>query len=107
MDLETFIAETLRQIVKGVRTAQEHDDCKGAFINPSPSPGQGHRLVKPIEFDVALTVTEGSEKQGKGGIGIASVLGIGGQASSTTASTSVSRIKFEVPVILPVSMPTK
>ncbi len=34
MDLETFIAETLRQIVTGVKTAQEHLDCKGAKINP-------------------------------------------------------------------------
>jgi len=28
MDLEMFIAETLRQIVKGIKMAQEHDDCK-------------------------------------------------------------------------------
>ncbi|TSA39615.1 hypothetical protein D4R30_00825 [archaeon] len=107
MDLETFIAETLRQIVKGVRTAQQHEDCKGATINPPTAPGQNHRLlVKQIEFDVALTVSEGSEKQGKGNIGIASVFGIGGQANSTTASSSVSRIKFEVPVVLPIKGPS-
>ena len=56
--------------------------------------------VTPIEFDVAVTVTGGSEK--KGGIGVFSgVFGVGGQASSNAASSSVSRIKFSVPVILP------
>jgi uncharacterized membrane protein YtjA (UPF0391 family) len=44
-------------------------------------------------------VTEGTEK--KGGIGVlAGVLGVGGQASTNAASSSVSRIKFRVPVIL-------
>jgi hypothetical protein len=106
MDLETFIAETLRQIVKGVKTAQQHEDCKGASINPiDPRPGHPHGQVvrvKEIEFDVAVTVSEGSERQGKGNIGVASILGIGGHASSTSANSSVSRIKFAVPLILPV-----
>jgi hypothetical protein len=98
MDLETFVAETLRQIVKGVQTAQEHEDCKGARINPVD---QYHRVhVKDMEFDVAVTVTEGSEK--KGGIGVfTGVFGVGGQANNNTANSSVSRIKFSVPVILP------
>jgi malic enzyme len=98
MDLETFICETLRQIVKGVKTAQLHEDCKGADINPEYTTGPE---VKQIDFDVALTVTEGTEKLGKGNIGVASVLGIGGQASLTSASSSVSRIKFNIPLVLP------
>ncbi len=98
MDLETFVSETLQQIVKGVKTAQRHADCQTARINPVDQQGFVH--VKDIEFDVAVTVTEGAEK--KGGIGVFSgVLGVGGQASSNTASSSVSRIKFSVPVILP------
>ncbi len=94
MDLETFIAETLRQIVKGVETAQQHSDCKKATINYTSG-------TTMIDFDVAVTVSEGSNKQGKGNIGVASVFGIGGQANSTTANTSVSRIKFQLSVILP------
>ena len=34
MDLETFVAETLTQIVKGVRTAQAPAEIHGAKINP-------------------------------------------------------------------------
>lgn len=103
MDLETFIAETLRQIVNGVQTAQLHEDCKEARINSLSAPGYVGPLPKPtqVDFDVAITVSEGTEKQGKGNIGVASYFGIGGQARSTTGNSSVSRIKFSIPVVLP------
>jgi hypothetical protein len=98
MDLETFIAETLRQIIKGVQTAQHHDDCKEAQIHPVHRDGTVR--MRDIEFDVAVTVTEGSEK--KGGIGVfTGAFGIGAQANANTANSSVSRIKFGVPIILP------
>ncbi len=108
MDLEAFVAETLRQIIKGVETAQQHEDCKRAKINPRANVHQwstGNTIAvdpasRQVEFDVAVTVTEGSEK--KGGIGVfTGVFGIGGQASSNAANSSDSRIKFSVPVILP------
>jgi hypothetical protein len=102
MDLETFIAETLRQIIKGVKTAQASDDCKGAQINPTYNwHGTQFSGAQKIEFDVAVTVSEEKAKQGKANIGVASYIGIGGKASSATASSSVSRIRFEVPVTLP------
>jgi len=105
MDLESFIAETLRQIITGIKAAQRHEDCKGARINPEkwPAIASGYKEMHVIEFDVALTVSAGTEKQGKGNIGVASILGIGGQASSTSTNSSVSRIKFEIPVVLPKS----
>lgn len=108
MDLETFIAETLRQIVKGVKTAQQSEDCKGSYINPCGTvvtmKGDFHSSTPPkarnIEFDVAVTAVEGTEK--KSGIGVVTgVFGIGGQAASNVTNSSVSRIKFDVPVILP------
>jgi len=53
-----------------------------------------------IEFDVAVTVTEGAER--KGGIGVAAgIFAIGGQGKTETQSGTVSRIKFSVPVMLP------
>ena len=58
------------------------------------------RAIQKLEFDVAVTATEGSEK--KAGIGVAmAMFGAGGQASSNTMNTSISRIRFTVPVILP------
>ena len=103
MDLDTFIVETLRQIVKGVKEAQQHDDCKGALINPVNARGGGATTqvaINPIDFDVALTVSQENAKEGKASIGLA-CLGIGGQGKATTASSCVSRVKFSVPTILP------
>jgi hypothetical protein len=99
MDIDNFIVETLRQVVKGVQAASDHQDCKGAKINPQFD-AEGRPAISQVEFDVAVTVTEGSEKQGKANIGVA-WFGVGGQANSTTANTSISRIKFAVPVMLP------
>jgi hypothetical protein len=41
MDLETFVAETLRQINKGVETAQQNQECKGAWAAPSSQEWMG------------------------------------------------------------------
>jgi hypothetical protein len=108
MDLETFIGETLRQIIKGVTAAQHHDDCSRARINPDTVRNKragtenylGERVQK-VEFDVAVCVSEGSEKHGKASIGVASIIGLGGQATLAASSSTVSRIRFEIPLILP------
>jgi hypothetical protein len=104
MDLETFVAETLRQIIKGVKAAQSSPDCVKAVINPvrssldssSPSGIEESFVIENVEFDVAVTAIEGSEK--KGGL---TVWGIGGNLATNTSTSSVSRIKFRVPVLLP------
>ena len=105
MELKDFVAETLKQIVKGVKAAQQSKDCEGASVNPKGfvlniSSGQTQRVSDPkpreIDFDVALMVVEGSEK--KAGL---TVWGIGGGLSANSSNTSVSRIRFSVPVILP------
>ncbi len=96
MDLETFVAETLRQIVKGVTTAQRHADCQAAQIPAY----EGLNDFGHVEFDVAVTVTEANETAGKGCIGI-SILGVGGKLAATRANSSVNRVRFSVPVSLP------
>jgi hypothetical protein len=103
MDLETFVAETIKQIVSGVKAAQKSEECEGATVNPreaftSLSRGkmEGVPMAREITFDVALMVVEGSEK--KAGL---TVWGIGGGLSANSSNTSVSRIGFSVPVILP------
>jgi hypothetical protein len=88
MDLQTFVSETLQQIVNGISHAHKNGvrSSGGAAEN--------------IEFDVAVTATEGTDKKGGLGLLVAGI-GIGGQAGSSTANTTVSRIKFSVPVFLP------
>ena len=53
-----------------------------------------------IDFDVAVTVVEGKETGGKAGISVWSI-GAGVSGKSESSSSTVSRIKFEIPVELP------
>lgn len=112
MELRDFVAESLKQVVDGVINAQEYSKQKGASINPNglikhpstgyiASPGT-HQLPIPqvIEFDVAVTVSEGSEA--KAGIGVfGGAIGIGTQAKIEDGNMTVSRIKFSIPVLFP------
>ena len=113
MELKDFVAETLRQIIDGVKVAQEYGIGQGATVNPNNifyRADQGvvvlqdretGAIAKEIEFDVAVTVIEGT--QTKGGIGVfVGPIGIGSQGQSNVSNQSISRIKFSVPVVLPV-----
>lgn len=103
MDLKEFVKTSLIEILGGVKEAQAAVREEDGSINP-PHYGQPKGLTVPggvelqyVDFDVAVTASEGSELSG----GI-SVVGIGAKGSTAELSSSVSRIKFRVPVGLPV-----
>jgi len=57
-------------------------------------------VVQFVQFDVALTVKEGTGT--KGGIGVfAGVISLGSAGQSSAENASVSRVKFLVPLALP------
>ena len=114
MNLQTFISETLTQIIGGVVDATAAVKAKGGSVSP-PLAGGGEsltplglaethsddgRTVQIIDFDIALSVVEG--KGTKGGFGIFVVgIGLGTQGESKQENASVSRVKFKIPVALP------
>ncbi len=107
--LKDFVSGTLKNIIVGVEDAQKASKEKGAIINPrdyfedhtKKHIYQAGRLVEHVEFDVAVTTSE--EKESKGGLGVfVAGIGVGAQGKSDSLSSSVSRIKFSVPVVLPV-----
>ncbi len=58
------------------------------------------KQIQLVDFDVALTVKEGTET--KGGIGIfVGAFGVGSQGQSSAENASLSRVKFVVPITLP------
>ena len=58
------------------------------------------RAVHTVEFDIAVTAVDGKET--KGGIGIVvGAIGLGSQGRSEERNTSISRIKFKVPIAFP------
>lgn len=117
MELRDFITTTINEIVAAVVLSQRYvtkcnidaevaprDPLIGsATIGRVKAYENGSRaIITEVQFDVAVTT---SDEQGiKGGAGIKVVgidLRIGADAAKTSAASAVTRISFNVPVILP------
>ena len=111
MELQEFVTQTLVQIVAGVKQAQVDAKKLGSEVNPhltAPAAELGQHgflwtggpAAQVVQYDVALTVLEGTGT--KGGIGVfAGAVTLGSSGQSKNESTSVSRVKFSVPLTLP------
>ncbi len=104
MELREFVKGTLVEIVGGVVDAQNEETVKknGASVVPV---GRGPvedpiARYQEVSFDVAVTAREGTAT--KGGLGIfVGPIGVGTQGQSEAGESSVSRVRFTVPVQLP------
>ncbi|RKY07893.1 MAG: hypothetical protein DRP56_05000 [Planctomycetota bacterium] len=94
MDLKEFVSETLRQVIEGVKEAQISAPGNGAVVAPY------YDYRKTVEYDVAVTAVEGTEAGAKAGISVWSI-GAGGNVKTESTNTTVSRIKFSIPLELP------
>lgn len=115
MELKEFISETLVQIIEGINKAQIKAKESNAEINPDLVGNSDHtakygggirtaggNYAQIVEFDVAVTTAEG--KNVKGGIGVAAaVINMGSSGQSNSENTSVNKIKFSIPLVLPPS----
>ena len=114
MELETFIKETISSIAKATKSLQDELQDIGVLINP-PTNGADrettvpddnryhHRPVRDVEFDVAVTASSsGSGKAGASAKLYIVNVELGGGAS--TASETVSRVKFKIPLALSPTM---
>jgi hypothetical protein len=102
MDLQTFVAETLRQILKGVQDAQSSPG--GGNVNAEMfGTATGHLinggtsgLFTRVDFDVAVSAeTTGGAK------GNLVVFGVGVSGGADRKQGFANRISFSVPVRLP------
>ncbi|TGD70331.1 hypothetical protein E4634_21170 [Mangrovimicrobium sediminis] len=116
MNLKQFVSESLVEIIEGITDAQARIASEDAQVVPnvsnlftkSQSGGtnlalgwdSNGNLIHILEFDVAVTATEGTET--KGGIGVvAGMFAVGSQGRSEEMSQSISRLKFRVPISFP------
>jgi hypothetical protein len=116
MNLQDFIKETLVQIARGIEGAAGELKGTKAIVNPRnvqtrtdvdsdvygflDTREKFYKAVQKIEFDVAVTASTGTAT--KGGIGImVGAIGLGSQGKSESQDSSISRIKFLVPMVLP------
>lgn len=113
MELQSFISETLAAIVGGVVEAQRQLAPLGAHVNPigltrtiraigenSLWDNKTNNFARNIEFDVALTVEEGTQTKAKIGV-LAGIVSASAGGQSENKQLAVSRISFVVPLLLP------
>jgi hypothetical protein len=118
VDLEQFVEQSLIQIIAGVGKAQNSTRLAGKHhseadvVNPRFMAGADmspkgrdyftvdRNIVQFVDFDVAVSSETGSNLKGDASIKVLG-FGIGTQAGSEKATSAVSRIKFQVPIVLP------
>ena len=98
MNLKEFIRESLVSILDGINDAQ-HDLSRkgvGAAVNPKflDAPSIGEADVQNIEFDIAVSVSEKSEKSAEGELKVVGILSADGKFTAGSEIGSVSRIRF-------------
>lgn len=112
MDLKTFIATTLEQIVEGIAASQEGVAALGGASNPAVSSNAQHLpsfigttannlSVYGVSFDVALTATSETGKEGGARVEVAHMFSVGGKVGTKGTEQTVSRIQFVVPIAMP------
>lgn len=106
MDLKDFVSETLKEIIEGVKDAQEFAKEKGAIINPSnfgtitPKAimSKDNDEVSAVQrIDFSLSLKQGYKTGGKIGVEILDLGSLGGEYQKI----SENRVNFSVLVILP------
>lgn len=113
MDLQEFVKTTLVQIVSGVDEARKaieqidtnarvnlqwkgQDDEAAMFATPSP-----------VEFDVAVTVSDTVDGSVGAKLKIANLVSLGAEMKEQALSQSISRVRFTVGLSQPASVETK
>ena len=116
MNLEDFIAQSLSQIAKGIEKANDELSDSKAIVSPKNITGvlKNHpstygtlklsndewSVVQNIEFDVAVTASQGSEAKAGAGISVGAIT-LGATGKEDNKNTSVSRMRFSIPMLLP------
>lgn len=108
MELKEFVTDVLQQINDGVIEAQK----RGVFVNPKTSVRPKDRVdylmdgtpyhgrTHNVDFEVGLTNEVGSGG-GKIGVSLGS-FSFGADGGGKTSNSSVTRIRFSIPMLLPV-----
>lgn len=104
MELKEFISSSLTQIMEAVQEAQVNwgqSSGKGA-INPAWDSTERLRdHTQNVEFDIAVTTEQTKSGKGEAGIKVFSA-SVGAKGEVASGHSSVSRIKFAVPIVAPV-----
>jgi hypothetical protein len=111
MELQTFVEQTLLAIANGVEAARKKVPSVAPLLEqPGEDDGvtgvmftRDRGTLQPVfmvEFDVAVSADKKAGSEIGGGIRVLEFLSGGAKRSSETQNSTVSRIKFKVPLQL-------
>lgn len=114
MKLDKYVEETIKQVISGIAAAKEYGDRNNAQVNPASAAFQSQNStviycsktgvpIQEIEFDVAVSVSEGNSTTDAPEITVGSSALSGSEKTTETTNSSTNRIKFTIPVLLPMS----
>lgn len=110
MELKDFIKDVIVDIYEGISAAKKETGksvlpnaglvSEGIpYVKNGIGPGAQATMISNLVFEVSLT--DGSKDGVSGGIGVLlGSLSLGGKGSSETQQTSLSKIKFNIPIEL-------
>ena len=110
MKLSEFVKETINSVVSGAVLSQKDLEKTNAIINPSTidengfvSLNYGNKRIVNVSFDVAVTVDNIDGDNAGIKVSVANFFSgsVGGETK--TANQKVSRVSFEIPVLLPIN----
>jgi hypothetical protein len=111
MDIKDFVKESLMQIAESINDVNVELEEEGSYIPSGDMTGEGvlftiikgakNRNFIKVEFDLAVTVTQGNHTSGGGGLSIASFANVGIKDENKEGKEEISRIKFMIPMALP------
>lgn len=117
MTLKEYTKETILQLVEAINEINTDLADTDAFVvgslpdnysqNPLPIVGvwdnrdKDNHLVANIDFEVATTIADTTTSKIGGGFSV-SVLSIGGDNNSTDSNQIVNKVKFSIPIALPI-----
>lgn len=115
MKLRDFIADALIEVQHGVQNAINRRDREGIVGRISPvfaelsnpesaDQTEWAKLVEKVEFNVAVTDATTREAGGEGGLEVLSLVKLKAEGKAKIEQSAVNRIKFSVPVLLPVQV---
>ena len=117
MDVKEFVSETLTQIVAGITEANKEIHSKGAYIvssnlkeanglpareTYSDDKNNQRHIVREINFDISVVVSDSAQSGVKGGLQVFSFMHADGGVENNTSSSSMHRIKFSLPLAMPI-----
>ena len=109
MDVKDFIADTLIQIIAGVKQAQDYASKNGAIVNSGDDSqfkhiGNTQQIITTlhnIEFDILVTTSDNIHTKAGVQVFFPRLVEAGGVSHNESGDFTSNRVRFSVPIIFP------